>query len=177
AQSLGARLLMNTRVVDVTREGAGWRVSCQDAPPLDCDGVIVATGGLSVPNTGSDGTGLRILERLGHVMHPTYAALTPVTAEPAPYGDLAGVSLRVTLTARGGGRSAVASGGFLFTHRGYSGPSVLDVSHVVVRSRAEAAVPPAALSVRWTAHDDAAWDALLRPQGARTAWSVVRAEL
>lgn len=173
----GARLLMETRVTDVAPDGAGWRVSCGDAPPLECDAVIVATGGLSVPNTGSDGTGLRILGRLGHVMHPTYAALTPLTAEPAPYAGLSGVSLPVTLTARGGGRSAVASGGFLFTHRGYSGPSVLDVSHVAVRSRAEGAVPPARVSVRWTAHDEAGWEALLRPQGGRTAWAVLRAEL
>lgn len=177
AKSLGARLQMNTRVIDVAPAGAGWRVSCEDAPPLDCDAVIVATGGLSVPNTGSDGTGLRILERLGHVMHPTYAALTPVTAEPAPYGDLAGVSLRVTLTARGGGRSAAASGGFLFTHRGYSGPSVLDVSHVVVRSRAEGTTPPAQISVCWTEHDSSAWEAMLRPQAGRTVWAVVRTAL
>ncbi len=161
AQSLGARLLMNTRVIDVAPEGTGWRVSCEDAPPL----------------TGSDGAGLRILERLGHVMHPTYAALTPVTAEPAPYGDLAGVSLRVTLSARGGGRSSVASGGFLFTHRGYSGPSVLDVSHVVVRSRAEGTTPPAEISACWTENDASAWEAMLRPQAGRTAWAVVRAEL
>lgn len=177
AQRHGARLLMETRVTDVAPEGAGWRVSRDGAPPLDCDAVIVATGGLSVPNTGSDGTGLRVLERLGHVLHPTYAALTPLTAEPAPYSSLSGVSLRVTLTARGGGRTAVASGGFLFTHRGYSGPSVLDVSHVAVRSRAEGAVPPARVTVRWTEHDEAAWESMLRPQGGRTAWAVLRAEL
>lgn len=177
ARSLGARLLMDTRVVDVAPDGAGWRVSCEDAPPLDCDAVIMATGGLSVPNTGSDGTGLRLLERLGHVMHPTYAALTPLIAEPAPYASLAGVSLPVNLTARGGGRNAVASGGFLFTHRGYSGPSVLDVSHVLVRSRAEGTTPPAELSVRWTEHDASAWEALLHPRGGRTVWAVVRAEL
>ncbi|MHB1222493.1 MAG: BaiN/RdsA family NAD(P)/FAD-dependent oxidoreductase [Gemmatimonadaceae bacterium] len=173
----GTRLLMETRVTDVAPEGAGWRVTSDGAAPLDCDAVIVATGGLSVPNTGSDGTGLRLLERLGHVLHPTYAALTPLTAEPAPYAGLSGVSLRVTLTARGGGRTAAASGGFLFTHRGYSGPSVLDVSHVAVRSRAEEATPRAVVSVRWTAHDEAAWEALLRPQGGRTAWAVLRAEL
>jgi len=98
----------------------------------------VATGGLSVPDTGSDGLGLRIVEGLGHAVHPTYAALTPLTAEPAPFGTLAGVSLPVTLSARAGGRKATATGGFLFTHRGYSGPAVLDVSHVAVRSRADA---------------------------------------
>ncbi|MGZ8412780.1 MAG: NAD(P)/FAD-dependent oxidoreductase [Gemmatirosa sp.] len=177
AQRRGVRTRMETRVTDVAPTATGWEVTCEGAPPIAADAVIVATGGLSVPNTGSDGTGLRILERLGHTLHPTYAALTPVTAEPAPYAELSGISLRVALTARAEGRTASASGGFLFTHRGYSGPSVLDVSHVVVRSRAEGATPPARLTVRWTSHDEAAWEALLRPQGARAVASVVRAEL
>ena len=177
AQRRGARLLMDARVTDVTPRGAGWEVAIDGAPPIAADAVVIATGGLSVPNTGSDGTGLRILERLGHVVHPTYAALTPVTAEPAPFAGLAGVSLRVTLTARGDGRAASASGGFLFTHRGYSGPSVLDVSHVLVRSRLEGTIPPARLTVRWSPHDEAAWEARLRPQGGRAVSSVVRAEL
>jgi predicted Rossmann fold flavoprotein len=142
------------------------------AEPLDVDAVVVATGGLSVPNTGSDGTGLRLLARLGHTMHPTYAALTPLTAEPAPFGALSGVSLRVTLTARGAGRTSSATGGFLFTHHGYSGPSVLDVSHVAVRSRG--APPEAVVSVRWTALEDEAVEALLRPHGARTVLGALR---
>jgi predicted Rossmann fold flavoprotein len=177
AQRRGARLLTEARVVDVAPHGTGWRVALDGAPPLEADAVIVATGGLSVPNTGSDGTGLRILERLGHTVHPTYAALTPVTADAGPYAELAGISLRVALTARAEGRAATASGGFLFTHRGYSGPSVLDVSHVVVRSRAETAAPAARLTVRWTPHDEAAWESLLRPQGGRVVASVVRTEL
>ena len=178
ARRRGARLLTDARVTDVAPGDGGWEVALDGAPPLEADAVIVATGGLSVPNTGSDGAGLRILERLGHVVHPTYAALTPVTAEPAPYGDLAGVSLRVTLTARdAAGRAASATGGFLFTHRGYSGPSVLDVSHVVVRSRAADTAPPARLGVQWSPHDEAAWEALLRPQGTRAVASVVRGEL
>jgi predicted Rossmann fold flavoprotein len=177
AQRRGARLLTEARVVDLSPRGTGWEVALDGAPPLEADAVIVATGGLSVPNTGSDGTGLRLLERLGHTVHPTYAALTPVTADAGPFAELAGISLRVALTARSEGRAATATGGFLFTHRGYSGPSVLDVSHVVVRSRADAAVPAARLSVRWTPHDEAAWEAMLRPQGGRVVASVVRTEL
>ena len=177
ARSRGARLVMEARVTDIVQREAGWQVVLDGAPPLDADRVIVATGGLSVPNTGSDGTGLRILQRLGHTMHSTYAALTPVTVEQSRFTELAGISLRATLTARSPGREASATGGFLFTHRGYSGPSVLDVSHVVVRARAESATPPASITVRWTSHHDAAWEALLQPRGARAVASVVRAEL
>ena len=104
--------------------------------PLHADALVVATGGLSVPSTGSDGAGLRIVEGLGHALRPTYPALTPLIAQPAPFAALSGISLPVTITARADGLSSTATGGFLFTHHGYSGPAVLDVSHVAVRSRA-----------------------------------------
>jgi predicted Rossmann fold flavoprotein len=172
---LGAVLHTDTVVSDVVAADAGWRVLRAGAEPLDVDAVVIATGGLSVPNTGSDGTGLRLLARLGHTMHPTYAALTPLTAEPAPFGSLSGVSLPVTLTARAPDRTSTATGGFLFTHHGYSGPSVLDVSHVAVRSRG--APPEAVVSVRWTALDDAAVDALLRPHGGRTVLGALRSTI
>ena len=168
----GVTLHTDTVVTDFAPTAAGWRIERAAAESLDVDAVIVATGGLSVPTTGSDGLGLRVLERLGHTMHPTYAALTPLTAQPAPFGNLSGVSLPVTLTARTAERAATATGGFLFTHHGYSGPSVLNVSHVAVRSRGSAT--PAQVSVRWTALDDAGVDALLRPQGSRTVLGAVR---
>jgi predicted Rossmann fold flavoprotein len=158
--------------------GGGWRVDCDGAPSIEADAVIVASGGLSVPNTGSDGLGLRELARLGHTVHPVYAALTPITADKSPFAELSGVSLSVTITARDAvnKRTATASGGFLFTHHGYSGPSVLDVSHVVVRSRAESD-RSARLTVQWTALGAADWEKALRPQGNRTVTGAVRAEL
>jgi predicted Rossmann fold flavoprotein len=167
---------MDTHVTGLAPNEAGWRVEREGGAPLDVDAVIVATGGLSVPNTGSDGFGLTALAKLGATIHPTYAALTPLTASPAPFADLAGVSLTVTLTARSERRSATATGGFLFTHHGYSGPSVLDVSHVAVRSRAEKG-PSARILVRWTALGDKEWEAALQPHGPRTVAGAVRAEM
>ena len=154
----------------------GWRIDVEHGDTLLADAVVLAAGGLSVPNTGSDGFGLRAATRLGHTIHPTYAALTPLTASPPPFASLAGVSLDVTLTARSTERTATATGGFLFTHRGYSGPSVLDVSHVAVRSLAEEP-SPAVVSVRWTALDDDDWEAALRAHGARTVIATVREQL
>ena len=169
----GARWMPGTTVTGLTREEGGWRIACEGGRVLDTDRVIVATGGLSVPNTGSDGRGLTMLRALGHTVHPTYAALTPVVADPAPFAALAGVSLTVTLTAKDAERRADARGGFLFTHHGYSGPSVLDVSHVLVRTRGSGAAR-ARLLVQWTALDADAWDAALRSDGARTALAIVR---
>ena len=177
ARRRGATILNDMHVTDVSPNGTGWAVACTGAPAVEADAVIIATGGLSVPLTGSDGTGLRVLERLGHTMHTTYAALTPLVASPPPYASLSGVALPVTLTATSGAREATATGGFLFTHIGYSGPSVLDVSHVVVRSRAEREAPPARVAVRWTSLGEAEWSERLQPRGTRTVMGALRAEL
>ena len=175
ARQQGVDIRFDTIVRDLEPREGGWRIALDDAPPIDADAVIIATGGLSVPNTGSDGTGLRLAERLGHTMHPTYAALTPLTADAPRFAALSGVSLTVTLTAQHAARTSTATGGFLFTHHGYSGPAVLNVSHVPVRSRAEP--PPARVHVRWTSRDAAGWDAALKPHGARTVQGALRTEL
>ena len=58
----GAQLRANSNVTGILPlEGQRWQVAIADAPSLDVDAVIVASGGLSVPKTGSDGTGLQIL--------------------------------------------------------------------------------------------------------------------
>jgi hypothetical protein len=109
-------------------------------------------------------------------MHPTYAALTPITAEAGEFSSLSGISLPVTLTVRAKERMASHTGGFLFTHQGYSGPAALNVSHVVVRSRLEGG-ERARVRVRWTSLGEAEWEAALKPQGSRTVLAAVRAHL
>ena len=172
ARDRGVEFLPNTSVIDLAPEAGCWKIGREGADPLTVDRVIVATGGLSVPKTGSDGTGLAILDRLGLEIHPTFPALTPLTVNPNPFGDLAGISLRVTLRATSIEERCEATGGFLFTHRGYSGPAVLDISHVAVRSRL-AGGPPAELRIQWCDLDEAAWQARLAPgtQGSRDCCS------
>ena len=198
ARRKGVRIVTDALVTDLSPSADGWTIELQGRDPVITGAVIVATGGLSVPSTGSDGLGLDIARRLGHVVHPTYPALTPLTVRlkpdpidfeltgglvvsgfsrtDSPFGHLSGVSVPVRLTARSDDRKAVATGGFLFTHHGYSGPSVLDVSHVAVRSIAGTS-PPARLTVRWTPLEDADWDAALRPSGSRTVLSAVSEQL
>ena len=159
ARRRGAAFSFGARLVGLAPAGdGGWSVALAGGQAITASAVVVATGGCSVPQTGSDGAGLRILEALGHRVHPTYPALTPLTAEPAVHAALAGVSLPVTI--RVAGTRASASGGFLFTHRGYSGPAVLDVSHHAVRAAAEHRSQR--LLVQWSAADDAAWHAALQ---------------
>jgi predicted Rossmann fold flavoprotein len=171
----GVEVMRNALVVELRppdaaqRSGAGaWQVGLEGGAHLAAAAVVMATGGLSLPGSGSDGVGLEVLRRLGHTVHDTYPALTPLTLEPPTLAHLAGISLPVTLRAPAPRREHVARDGFLFTHRGYSGPVVLDLSHLAVRSRLMAALPaaPAAalqpLLVQWTELDAAAWDAELR---------------
>ena len=173
----GARIVLGALVTDLTPRGGSWLVARSEGAPIEADAVVLASGGLSVPKTGSDGVGFSILERLGHTIHPLYAALTPLVAPQSPFTPLAGVSATVALTARSGERRASSAGGFLFTHRGYSGPAVLDVSHVAVRAADAGAAESARLRVRWTALDERAWEAALAPDGSRTVLSTLRREL
>jgi predicted Rossmann fold flavoprotein len=163
-RAAGVVLRFSELVTDVAADTEAWVVRTASGA-LRCDRVVVATGGLSVPATGSQGFGLDLAARLGHTVHPTYAALTPLTATPSVHAALAGVSLPVRLSAASNRDRARAAGGFLFTHRGYSGPVVLDVSHVAVRSRWPG-MAKASVRVTWTALDAAAWtDALAEGRG------------
>jgi predicted Rossmann fold flavoprotein len=162
AMQRGAEFRFDTPVGDLTRgHGEPWRVHLEDGVTLAASCVVVATGGLSVPATGSDGTGLRFVKRLGHTIHETYPALTPLTAQPPVHADLAGISLEVVLRASLAKSTFSTQGGFLFTHRGYSGPSVLDISHLAVRSRTGRG-PTQEILVQWTSLDVEGWDLLLR---------------
>lgn len=160
AREAGVTFRFGTRMVRLTSpagDSRSWTVHLDTGDALPCRAVVLASGGLSVPATGSDGTGLEIARALGHTVHPTYPALTPLVADPPRHQHLSGVSLNVTIDApREKGRPGTSGGGFLFTHRGYSGPSVLNISHLAVRSALEGG-PPQPLFVRWTPLDASAW--------------------
>jgi len=169
ARRRGAEVRFNVRATSLAPDGVGgWTVGIEGAAPLRASRVIVAAGGLSVPATGSDGAGLSMARHLGHTIHETYPALTPLTAVPHRYAALSGISLPATLEAGDGKRPLRARGGFLFTHKGYSGPTVLNVSHVCVRARLRGGALPR-VTARWTDRDAEMWDAALRGQDGTTA--------
>ena len=171
----GARTWLGARVVGLERGETGvWTVALDGAPSIEARAVIVATGGLSVPNTGSDGGGLSIVRALGHELNPTYPALTPLTAAPHPHAELAGVSTDVTLTAPGAKPAFSTSGALLITHRGWSGPAVLDASHHATRSGPDGGRQE--ILVNWTGRASIDWDRELR-EGAGNVRGVVAARL
>ena len=166
ARERGVEVQSQTTVTGLEREVTGWRLATSRGH-INASSVILATGGLSVPLTGSDGTGLAIAGRLGHEIHQTYPALTPLTGTTPMLASLSGISLNVRLRAKSAGHTTESHGGFLFTHRGFSGPAVLDVSHVAVRSKLRRVsfssektpdvIADSTIRVQWTERDAETW--------------------
>jgi predicted Rossmann fold flavoprotein len=165
-RTAGVELRLGARTVALERAEDRWLIRLESGERIDAARVVLATGGLSVSSTGSDGAGLRIAAELGHKQIPTYPALTPLTTSSAAHKELAGISLTATVSAPQPGVKGMltATGGFLFTHRGYSGPAMLNVSHIPVRSTF-AGGPRPPVFVRWGELDAEAWERAL--QGAR----------
>jgi predicted Rossmann fold flavoprotein len=137
AAALEIPILTGRKVTALT---PGWTLHTS-AGELEAERVILTTGGLSFPRTGSDGTGYALARALGHTIVPTTPALTPLVARGGIHERLRGVTLNVTLTVRVSGKKAwEGTGSFLFTHFGYSGPVVLDASRHVARAEGPVAV-------------------------------------
>lgn len=159
----GARFRYNSGAQRIEQTDDGrWMVTTFDGTFYVASKIILATGGLSVPTTGTDGDGHRILQALGQDLVPTYPALTPLKGKHPGSDNLAGISLEVDLAVANTGRKIQSARrrGFLFTHRGYSGPAVLDISHLAVND------PAVTLEVDWLAAGADWWEERLRP--ART---------
>lgn len=125
AQSNGWEFATNAKVSNIEKYfgGDSWLVKA-DTSYLG-DNVVIACGGITYKNTGSDGSIFPILEKLGVEIVPPRSALAAIDIIDYPYSDLAGISLSdVTLN----GKSARITGDLLFTHTGFSGPAVLNIS-------------------------------------------------
>ena len=158
----GAELRTTHRVTGVRRADGGFVVETSRGD-LAAGAVVLATGGCSLPKSGSDGTGLEIARRLGHTVVPTTPALVPLTLGGRLPRRLAGVAQDVELSLWVAGAVATrVAGALLWTHFGISGPAVLDVSRHWLRARLEGRPvrltasflpgrPFDAVDARWTA--------------------------
>jgi len=124
-RAAGAKLLLNTRVTDISHHGA-FTVHT-DRGAFTAPRVVIASGGLSIPKLGATPFAYEMAKRFGHALVQPRPALVPLTFGPqdtAWMTPLSGVSLPVVAKA---GKRAFAEN-LLFTHRGLSGPAVLQVS-------------------------------------------------
>jgi len=139
SEASGVMLRPATRVADVAPVAGGFRVETSRGP-IGAASVVLATGGLSLPKTGSDGAGLDLARRLGHAIVPTTPSLVPLLAgadaAAPPFPQLRGVAHDVVLSVWIDGVIArKLRGALLWTHFGVSGPVVLDASRHWLRAR------------------------------------------
>lgn len=130
-QKAGAEVSLHTCVKRlIEEEGSVRGVELSDGTRLEADAVIVATGGLSYPSTGSTGDGYRFAEELGHKVTERSPSLVPLTAKEAYIPRLQGLSLKnVQLTVKNGKKVLYKDfGEMMFTHFGVTGPMVLSAS-------------------------------------------------
>jgi predicted Rossmann fold flavoprotein len=122
----GGELRLGVEPGAVTREGDGFSVATSQGA-IQTVSVVIATGGKSIPKMGASGYAYDVAKAFGIRMVEPRPALVPFTlAEPklAPVAELAGVSVGAHVTC---GKTSFAEG-LLFTHRGLSGPSILQIS-------------------------------------------------
>ena len=122
----GVRIDVNGVVTSVDREGEGFTIET-GGPPIHATSLVIASGGLSIPKMGATNFGYELAKRFGHGIVPTYPALVPLTFSAddlARYQDLSGIGLPVEASCNGQSFSAP----MLFTHRGISGPAILQIS-------------------------------------------------
>jgi predicted Rossmann fold flavoprotein len=135
----GAALHSARRVLDILPERDRFLVRTAQGD-IHARAVVLATGGRSLPKTGSDGAGLAIAERLGHTIVPTTPGLAPLVLsdETNLHKALSGVAHDVELTIWNGRAAATRlTGAMLWTHFGVSGPVALNASRHWMRAEIE----------------------------------------
>lgn len=126
-KAAGGELRLTTSVTDVTREGDGFRLTLSDGTTLDCQSLVIASGGKSIPKMGATGFGYDVARQFGLDIVETRPGLVPLTFDPdtlTRFKPLAGVAVD-GVACHGRTRFAEA---MLFTHRGLSGPAILQIS-------------------------------------------------
>jgi predicted Rossmann fold flavoprotein len=122
----GGELYLGVSIERVEKHEAGFVLETSDGA-LTCGKLVIATGGLSIPKMGATGLAYEIARQFGHEITETRAALVPFTLGGEKLASIEGLS-GVSLTAKTSCGKTSFTDGFLFTHRGLSGPAVLQIS-------------------------------------------------
>jgi len=160
AKRLDVDLRGSHRVQAVARRDDLFHLTTS-AGALTARKLVLATGGLSLPKTGSDGGGYQLAVSLGHTLVSTTPGLEPLLLEGDFHAGLSGIALPVQLVVRAEGRKpAILEGPMLWTHFGISGPAALDASRHWQRARLEGAAVTVTANLL-PGHDFAALEAKL----------------
>lgn len=123
---VGVEIRTDTELAELRHDGQSFeaRVGIEG---IRAESVIVATGGLSIPSLGGSGIGYRLAEQFGHSLQPLRAGLVPLTLSGRPLEDIEGLA-GVALPAVAATPDIRFDEALLFTHRGLSGPAILQLS-------------------------------------------------
>ncbi len=133
----GVELHASQRVDDIRRDGDSFVVEAAGRE-YRARAVVLATGGRSLPKTGSDGFGYELAARLGHGHVTTTPALAPLVLGGESHAALSGIAVPAAITLRPStGKRVTLEGPLLWTHFGASGPVVLNASRHWHRARAD----------------------------------------
>ncbi len=126
-------LILNKKVVDIKRENNKFIVYFSKDDYLEFDKIIIATGGISYPATGSTGDGYKFAQNLGHYIQKLKPSLVPLEIEEEWVKDLQGLSLKNVKLITYVDKKNIHEefGEMLFTHYGISGPIVLSTSNYI----------------------------------------------
>ena len=125
----GVTIESGARVVAVHDDAEGFKVALAGGASVQARTVVLATGGRSLPKSGSDGFGYQLAAAFGHGCVATTPALAPLVLRGLVHAELAGVSHPAALSLRAAGNPLVRlEGSLLWTHFGASGPVVLNLS-------------------------------------------------
>lgn len=141
-RAAGARLKLGVAAERVARAGDGFEAALSDGTAVRCASLVLATGGKSIPKMGASGWAYEAARGFGLRVTETRPGLVPLTFDPdwrARWAPLAGVSVDAVVSHRPDPASSRAQRvrpkgetrfreGLLFTHRGLSGPSILQIS-------------------------------------------------
>jgi len=123
----GAQLWLQTSLVDLSHDGTRFTAQIEregKRHSVITRNLVLATGGKSIPKMGATGLAYDIARQFGHVLTDTRPALVPLTFSDQRFAPISGVSAPVVATANG----TAFEEALLFTHRGLSGPAVLQIS-------------------------------------------------
>ncbi|HXB62643.1 MAG TPA: NAD(P)/FAD-dependent oxidoreductase, partial [Acidobacteriaceae bacterium] len=133
----GVSIQPGTRITGVSHADGVFTITAENES-FTATSLVIATGGLSIPKMGATAFGYEIAKQFGHKLVPTRPALVPLTFAPADqsWSDLSGISLEVIAQISDKKKSFVNAGAtapkfrekLLITHRGLSGPAVLQIS-------------------------------------------------
>lgn len=122
----GVKLQLNTSVLSIRKEGDHFHLET-DQQAIECHSLVIATGGLSIPTMGATGFGYKVAEQFGHKVYPTRAGLVPFVVTDSLKTlcvEMSGASLDTVVSCNG----TSFRENILFTHRGLSGPAILQIS-------------------------------------------------